>query len=289
MPRYIFLLAFVFGAGCLVLLPVGIVKLAQVGFIYLSLICLALVLARLTVLRRGFLSQVVLTVASFCLGFCLNLFQVVSVVGNQLPAAFEGQDISVKVIVTGLPKDSGRSYIFDVLAEESGSTSPVFKRAPTKLRLSWYKEREDIAVPRVGSIWMLTVRLKRPRGVVNPGGFDFQAWLLAQGYAATGYIRAAKPLTDHAIDVSVVDHLGIYANQGRQYLIQKLFDRPLTHSGILKALVLGDKSGISAESWHVLQQFGCVCLFVCLFVCLCFFVFLLVLCLFVCLVVRVFV
>jgi hypothetical protein len=33
------------------------------------------------------------------------------------------------------------------------------------------------------------VRLKRPHGTVNPGAFDLEAWLLQQGFRATGYVH----------------------------------------------------------------------------------------------------
>jgi competence protein ComEC len=40
-------------------------------------------------------------------------------------------------------------------------------------RVSWY----GVARPlHVGERWQLAVRLKRPRGTLNPGGFDFEAW-----------------------------------------------------------------------------------------------------------------
>jgi competence protein ComEC len=41
-----------------------------------------------------------------------------------------------------------------------------------------------------GERWRLTVRLQRPHGNANPGGFDYEAWLLEQGVRATGYVRA---------------------------------------------------------------------------------------------------
>ena len=40
-----------------------------------------------------------------------------------------------------------------------------------------------------GERWLLTVRLRRPHGNVNPHGFDYEAWLLERGIGATGYVR----------------------------------------------------------------------------------------------------
>ena len=32
-----------------------------------------------------------------------------------------------------------------------------------------------------GERWAFTVRLRRPHGLVNPHGFDYEAWLLERG------------------------------------------------------------------------------------------------------------
>ena len=49
---------------------------------------------------------------------------------------------------------------------------------------------DDVPVVHAGERWHLTVRLKRPHGTVNPGGFDLEAWLLQQGLARDG-LRAS--------------------------------------------------------------------------------------------------
>ena len=56
------------------------------------------------------------------------------------------------------------------------------------LRLSWY--RSD-AVPLPGERWQWRVRLRAPRGRLNPGGFDAERYWLAAGVDAIGYIVAA--------------------------------------------------------------------------------------------------
>ena len=40
-----------------------------------------------------------------------------------------------------------------------------------------------------GERWLLTVRLRRPHGHLNPHGFDYEAWLLERAVGATGYVR----------------------------------------------------------------------------------------------------
>ena len=55
------------------------------------------------------------------------------------------------------------------------------------MRLSWYESAPALAV---GERWSLTVRLKRPHGFSNPGGFDYERWLFQRGIQATGYVRS---------------------------------------------------------------------------------------------------
>ena len=40
-----------------------------------------------------------------------------------------------------------------------------------------------------GQYWRFAVRLNRPHGFSNPGGFDYEAWLFQQGVSARGYVR----------------------------------------------------------------------------------------------------
>ena len=54
-----------------------------------------------------------------------------------------------------------------------------------RLLVRWQRT-EAVAV---GSQLEVTLRLRRPWGASNPHGFDFERWLIASGYSATGYVR----------------------------------------------------------------------------------------------------
>ena len=40
-----------------------------------------------------------------------------------------------------------------------------------------------------GERWQFTVRLRRPHGAFNPGGFDLEGWLFERNLRAGGYVR----------------------------------------------------------------------------------------------------
>ncbi|MBS0438348.1 MAG: DUF4131 domain-containing protein, partial [Proteobacteria bacterium] len=108
---------------------------------------------------------------------------------QRLPYAVEGADVKVSGQVHGLPRvqDDATRFEFDVgSATHDGTAIPI----PGRLRLAWYDTKTS-AAPDIApcSNWQLHVRLKRPRGGVNPGGFDFERYALEAGIVATGYVR----------------------------------------------------------------------------------------------------
>ena len=56
---------------------------------------------------------------------------------------------------------------------------------PARVRISWFEAPEHI---RIGDVWQLELRLRRPRGNSNPGVFDYESWLFLNRIAATGYV-----------------------------------------------------------------------------------------------------
>jgi competence protein ComEC len=56
-----------------------------------------------------------------------------------------------------------------------------------------------------GDTWQLALKLKRPHGYANAGGFDYEKWLLRNSIHATGYVK------DHAVNKLIkVGHLGLF-------------------------------------------------------------------------------
>jgi len=104
---------------------------------------------------------------------------------QRLPAAFEGADLDVVATVVGLPdaRDETARFDVDVRTARAGDADVPLRGL---VRLSWYGDAVPVAPCET---WRLRVRLKRPRGLVNPGGFDFERYALQRGVVATGYVR----------------------------------------------------------------------------------------------------
>ena len=176
---------------------------------------------------------------------------------DQLPLDWEGRDIVVTGVVASLPQDFSQGTRFE-FAVEAASTAAV---VPPRINLSWYQGRRDEEVfnrqpVRAGERWRFTVRLKRPHGNANPGGFDYEAWLLERNIRATGYIRPDPPqkLADWVLWPGyVVERLRQAVRDGMQ---RTLPPAVYPWSGVLVALTVGDQQAINGDLWNTFNRVG---------------------------------
>ena len=111
------------------------------------------------------------------------------ILNKSLPEQFSGEEFLISGRIVSLVDSNSARSRFSFAAESMqlmGDTDSQF--APRDILLSWYAA--ETLHP--GQRWQLVVRLRRPRGFVNPGAFDYQSWLLQQGYSATGYVRSPE-------------------------------------------------------------------------------------------------
>jgi competence protein ComEC len=173
-----------------------------------------------------------------------------------LDARNEGRDVRIVGVVATLPYRFDQGVRFDFHVERSLDADV---RVPPHIVLSWYAgmhgAHQAIGDVQPGQRWRLTVRLQRPHGNANPGGFDYEAWLLEQGVRATGYVRAGDG--DGMLDAFVASP-GVVVERVRAVLRariqQALAGR--TYAGVIVALVIGDQRGIDQADWQVFNRTG---------------------------------
>ncbi len=119
-----------------------------------------------------------------------------------------------------------------------------------RLRLTWYLRDSELieSVPISGEVWHVQARLKLPWGTRNPGGFDYGLWLKGQNYVATGWVRTGERVS--AADLA--DWSGLHRDAFRDYV----------NAGLLRALVLGDRAGVTDEQWALFRETGTIHLMV---------------------------
>ena len=123
--------------------------------------------------------------AFFLFGFSWACLSAQSALDDRLSPALDGGTWWLEGRVVGLPEQGTGVQRFQL--EEVSSRKHVL---PQRLRLGWYGG----PVVQAGQRWRLAVKLKRPRGLVNPHGFDYEAWLLARRIGATGNVKAGQLL-----------------------------------------------------------------------------------------------
>ncbi|WKJ89149.1 DNA internalization-related competence protein ComEC/Rec2 [Methylomonas montana] len=170
---------------------------------------------------------------------------------QQLPDAYQNAEVAVRGYISSLPQAQAQRLSFDFVVTEPASDFP------DKIRLSWYYPDLSLAA---GQAWELNVKLRKPHGRLNPGGFDYEAWLFANRIGATGYLRA-KPVP-RRIDISpgIAQYFAIF----RQAIADRL-DAALPGGeqlGVIKALTIGSQNTITQQQWQVFRTTGVVHLIV---------------------------
>lgn len=118
--------------------------------------------------------------------------------------------------------------------------------AKPKIRLSCY--RCELAFDSNQS-WKLHVKLKPIHGSMNPGAFDYEAWVHYQGLAASGY------LVDQAQAQKLHQGWGLrtaFAQRLEPLLAQSDFQ------GLFSALLYADRQYIDDHQWQVLRKTGTI-------------------------------
>ncbi|WP_440963200.1 DNA internalization-related competence protein ComEC/Rec2 [Massilia sp. GER05] len=215
-----------------------------------------LVLACAGMIRPPPARIIALAAAGLLSGYAWAAFLAQATLSAELARRDEGRDVRVVGIVETLPYRFDQGVRFDFRVERT-IDDPV--RVPSHIALSWYQGRYGIrqAVGDVqpGQRWQLTVRLQRPHGNANPGGFDYEAWLLEQGVRATGYVRADDG--NRLLDAFVAGP-GAVVERVRAALRARIQAALAgrTYAGVIVALVIGDQRGIEQADWQVFNRTG---------------------------------
>ncbi len=188
--------------------------------------------------------------------FAVLGFLCASAVGHALSRGgldprLEGRDVRVEGTIVSLPDTRGDRSRFHFRAERLWLEDTPFP-PPGKLLLSWYRDAPPL---RAGERWRLRLRLKRPNGFMNPGGFDYEGWLFAQGIRATGYVRKAQA-GDENVRLSPAS--GRQIDRLRQHLRDGIRASLAGHpqTALVTALAVGDRTAMEEAQWDLLIRTG---------------------------------
>ncbi len=181
-------------------------------------------------------------VALFAAGFALFMVAGLDIVEGRIDRQYAGDSMLTRVRVVGAPQVRGASLVMQVapLGDD---------RVPRQVRLSWFEPPVD---PRLGDVWQFEVRLREPRGLSNPGVFDYEAWMFREGYHATGYVVAGRRnQLLWAGEVGIADRI---RGQFTQRSLASAASREI--AAVIVAIGVGARHLVTREQWDVFALTG---------------------------------
>lgn len=163
---------------------------------------------------------------------------------ERLPQAQLGADFEIEGTIAGFPTSApGQvTFAFDV-------PEPKPPGVPPRVRLTWYDAPAGL---RPGDALHVTARLRPPRGARNPGGFDYEQWLLVSGYGATGYVRSGGVVS------AVGGGLETAWRRFRAELAARIGAASSDADGValLTALAIGERFHFTEQHWADFRRTG---------------------------------
>ena len=170
----------------------------------------------------------------------------------RIPPELERRPLIVTGTVADLPQHETRRTRFLFIVEEG--EGPAAALQGRQIMLSWHDDYADRrAGPRLklraGERWRMTVKLRAPRGLRNPGGFDSEKHALLQRIGATGHLH--RPERARRLSAAA----GVDA--WREVMSARIGQSVASPSSrFVRALALGDTRGLTQDDWHALRASG---------------------------------
>lgn len=164
----------------------------------------------------------------------------------RLPRELEGMDVRVVGRIVDLPsmREDATGFLLSI---EHATLGEQIVPLHGRVRVNWYDDAPSVPPC---SRWELIVRLKRPRGLMNPGGADSERTALERGVVATGYVRDDPDNrvleTGRCID-------------GVRAVISNAIGSRVTDTrdaALLQAFAVGDIRGLTPRDWAVARANG---------------------------------
>ena len=165
----------------------------------------------------------------------------------RLPRDLEGRDFVVTGRLVELPlvrEDATRFALFVDDATLDGKPVPLRGRT----MVSWYDGAPPLAPC---ERWRLLLRLKRPRGLLDPGAADGERMALQRRIVATGYVREDPANVRIGRAAWCMDGMRDAVSRGIAARVGDPHDVAL-----LQAFSVGDTRGLSQDDWEVARANG---------------------------------
>lgn len=168
------------------------------------------------------------------------------------PDVRDGTDVVVSGSICAFPTKRPGSWRF-VLTTDAPSRA---RGLPERVLISWYDRGSQVATPlEPGQHWRLTLRLRSPRGLSNPGAFDYERWLFSQHIGATGWVRDSAVNQRISGDATTCPGADWRAAIARR-VAAALDGRPA--APYILGLAVGAYQALPEEEWDKLRRTGTI-------------------------------
>jgi competence protein ComEC len=184
--------------------------------------------------------------AALLLGCAWSLWHYQLRLDDRLPAERAGQVLTVRGTITSIPQQYDDHASFRFAPDLARGRDAL----PRRVLMRWYREWPQLAA---GQRWEIEARFKPPWGSVNFQGPDREKWLFAEGIGAVATVRGgqALPATGPAMPDARLAAL-------RERVMREITDSVAEprRRGIVQALAVADRSGMSRDDRRLLQLTG---------------------------------
>lgn len=224
-----------------------------------SLLCVALlfscsIIVTLIFIKRSWrFNKSLISFLGLSFGLLLATIAAQQQLSRQLDKRYEGVDLVVHGKVVDIPnnKEDGIRFRLNVSKAVLEDDRDISVNLKGIIRIGWYQWHQDV---HAGETWNLRVRLKRPSGFLNPGGFDYEKWLFTQRISATGYVRKPKSDVNYRLKEAPwwsINHLRELIHLSVQ---QKTNNK--ASASVLSALLVAVRTDLTDEQWKVFRNTG---------------------------------
>jgi competence protein ComEC len=186
---------------------------------------------------------------AFALGLALTTFTGHAIVADRLDDALAGEVLQVTGTVASVPVREPGVVQFEFVPERS----PNALRLPARLRLAWYDgDYGPAGEVAPGERWRFSVKLRAPRGLANPGGFDAEQRAAIDRLGASGYVHDETEPTRLAAT-------GAYPIERARARLAAAIGRAVGGSpsaGLVQALAVGVQDAVPDEQWRLFRLTG---------------------------------
>jgi competence protein ComEC len=186
--------------------------------------------------------------AALLLGLSLAGGQAQAWLERAVPVNMTGTEVTVVGVVASLPDHSPRRTRLVLRVTEIIDAPPEFRAE--RLRVTVFP-----AVPRLeaGDVLRVNLRLRPPRGLHNPSGFDYAGWLYRERIHGLAGLRGDPEWLEverrpavaslHRLRAGIRDAMRA-AHPGAG------------HPGVMEALVIGERGRMQPEEWRLFLHSG---------------------------------